>query len=137
MMDRLKRTELNHLTRKQRECIPHLIGAKSLEEGRLKAKVSKATLFKWLKEDTFKAELDRQREIVISEALDRLKASLSKAVDELAGLIDADEKNIKIRACERVIEYFMKTKELSEIEARLNTLEKALAERGHNHKRGF
>ena len=129
-MSILKETEMNLLNRKQRECIPHLIGARSLEEGRLKAKVSKATLFKWLKEDVFKAELDRQRNIVTSEALDRLKASLSKAVDELAGLIDADEKNIKIRACERVIEYFMKTKELSDIEGRLIALEKALSERG-------
>jgi hypothetical protein len=128
-MNEPKETGMNHLTRKQTECIPHLIGARSLEEGRLKAKVSKATLFKWLKEDLFKSELDRQREIVISEALDRLKVSLSKAVDELAGLIDADEKNIKIRACERVIEFFLKTKELSEIEGRLSALEKAVTQR--------
>jgi hypothetical protein len=129
-MNRQKETETNCLTRKQKECIPWLIGARSLEEGRLKARVSKATLFKWLKEDAFKAELDHQREIVISEALDRLKASLGKAVDELAGLIDAEEKNIKIRACERVIDFFLKTKELSEIEGRLSALENAVTERG-------
>ncbi len=129
-MSKPEQTDMNRLTRKQRECIPWLIGARSLEEGRLKAKVSKATLYKYLKDSAFKAELERQREAVTKEALDRLKAALGKAVDELAGLIDADEKNIRLRACERVIDFFMKTKELSEIEERLTAIEKALSQRG-------
>jgi len=113
------------LTRKQREAIPFLIGARSLEEGREKAKLSKSTLYKWLKDEAFKTELNRQREAVISEALDRLKAAIGQAVEGLTGLMNADEKNIRLRACERVIEFFVKTKELEEIETRLTELEKA------------
>jgi hypothetical protein len=120
-----ERTESNCLTRKQREAIPFLVGARSLEGGRAKAKLSKSTLYKWLKDEAFKAELKRQREAVISEALDRLKAAIGQAVEGLTGLMDADEKNIKIRACERVLDFFLKAKELEEIEERLSELEKS------------
>jgi len=126
VVNRPERTETNSLTRKQREAIPHLIGARSLEAGRKKAKLSKSTLYKWLQDETFKADLDRQREAIISEALDRLKASIGKAVEVLTGLMDAPEKNIKIRACERVLEFFLKAKEIEEIEARLSELEKSV-----------
>src|SRR5208337_689479 len=126
VVNRPERTETNSLTRKQREAIPHLIGARSLEAGRKKAKPSKSTLYKWLQDETFKADLDRQREAIISEALDRLKASIGKAVEVLTGLMDAPEKNIKIRACERVLEFFLKAKEIEEIEARLSELEKSV-----------
>ena len=43
-------TEGNILSRKQREAIPSLIGARSLEEGRKRAKVGQRTLYRWLKE---------------------------------------------------------------------------------------
>jgi hypothetical protein len=125
MANRPERTESNCLTRKQREAIPHLIGARSLEEGRRKAGVSKNTLYTWLKDEKFKAELDRLREEVISDALDRLKRSIADAVEGLTKLMSAKEKNIKIRACERVLEFFFRAKELEEIEARLSELEKS------------
>ena len=42
------------LTRKQREAIPHLVGARSLEEGCKKARIAKFTLYHWLSDDPFK-----------------------------------------------------------------------------------
>jgi tetrahydromethanopterin S-methyltransferase subunit G len=125
-----EQTEKNILTRKQREAIPHLIGARSLEEGRINAKVSKTTLYEWLKDETFNAELERQRETVISEALNRLKAAIGKAVEELTGLMDSTEESIKLRACDKVLDHFLKVKEIEEIETRLSELEKTVAARG-------
>lgn len=125
----LKRTESDCLTRKQKEAIPHLIGTRSMEEGRVKAKLSKSTLYQWLKDETFKAELKRQREDMIAEALDRLKRAITTAVQGLTELMGAPEKNIKIRACERTLEFFFRAKELEEIEERLETVEKIVLER--------
>lgn len=116
----------NHLSRKQREAIPHLIGARSLEEGREKAKVSKSTLYEWLKDQNFKAELDRTRERVISDALNRLKQGVATAVENLTELMNADSLTIRIRACERVIDFYFRQKEL-DLEDRISQLEKNLA----------
>ena len=64
-----KQTKTNHLTNRQKAAIPHLIGARSLEEARQKARVAKATFYGWLKEEAFQAELRRQQSQVVTEAL--------------------------------------------------------------------
>ena len=64
-----KQTERNQLTRKQKGAIPHLIAARSFEEGRKNAQVAKTTLYRWLKEEKFRNELERRSTEVVSEAL--------------------------------------------------------------------
>ena len=119
----------NPLTRKQIEAIPYLVGAKSLEEGCRKAKVAKTTLYQWLKNESFKTELERTRERVTREALDRLKAAITRAVEGLIHLAQDKNKSIRLRACEKVIDFFLKVKEADEIEGRLEKIEKIILER--------
>jgi hypothetical protein len=114
------------LTARQRRAIPLVLSARNIEEGCRTAKITTQTWYTWLREEGFKAEVDRQREVVISEALDRLKAAVNEAVERLTALMGAEEKNIRLRACERVLEYFLKTKEIEEIEQRVCELEKAI-----------
>jgi hypothetical protein len=125
----LKETEPNRLTRKQIEAIPHLIGAKSLEEGRKRARVGKATLYCWLKSENFRDALATQREELISEALGRLKSSVTFAVSGLVELMGAEEKPVRLRACEKILDFFLKTKEIDELEKRLERIEKVVSER--------
>lgn len=122
-------TESNGLTRKQKEAIPHLICARSLEEGCRKARIAKATLYEWLKDGGFKSELERQREKVITDALERLKAGITRAVDGLLELSEDKEKGIRLRACEKVLDFFLKTKEIEELEGRLEKIERIILER--------
>ena len=117
------------LTRKQVEAIPHLVGARSLEEGCKKARVAKSTLYQWLKDETFKNELERQRDEVIREALERLKASITRAVDGLIKLAEDKEKGIRLRAIEKILDFFLKVKEVDEIEVRLEKVERVILER--------
>jgi hypothetical protein len=125
----LNETEPNHLTRKQVEAIPHLIGARSLEQGRKKAKVGKATLYEWLKDEGFKSELERQREGVITDALERLKTGITRAVDGLLELSEDKQKGIRLRACERILDCYWRSKEMDELEKRLERIEKIVSER--------
>ncbi|MBA4417401.1 MAG: hypothetical protein C0392_05775 [Syntrophus sp. (in: bacteria)] len=118
------------LTAKQERAIPMVLVAKSIEEGCKLAKITKQTWFTWLKIDGFKAEVDRQRAAVVSEAMDRLKSALSDAVDGLTGLMDAEQDNIKLRACEKVLELFFRTRESEDLEARLKALEEAIGQKG-------
>jgi hypothetical protein len=47
-----------------------LLAAPSIEEGCKRAQVGKATIYGWLKEETFRDELKRQRDEVIERALE-------------------------------------------------------------------
>ena len=118
------------LTARQRRTIPLVLAAKNIGDGCRAAKIAPVTWYAWLKNEGFKAVVDEQREAVISEALDRLKAAVNEAVEGLTGLMSVEEKSIRLRACERVLDYFLKTKEIEEIEQRLTELEKAIGGKG-------
>ena len=69
------------LTAKQARVIPYLLGAPSLEEGCKRARVSKVTVYDWLKQENFRQELKRQRDEMIERALNSLKANIAKATE--------------------------------------------------------
>ncbi len=124
--------ESTKLTNRQLLAISQIIASKTLEEACRKAKVCKATLYAWLKEAAFKAELKRQRDEVVNEALNRLKYALSKAVDGLIVLMDSKQPYLKHRASKDIIDYALKSIELEDIEARLDKIEAMISERGLN-----
>ena len=117
------------LTNRQILAINQIIASPTLEEARVRAKISKGTLYAWLKDGPFKAELKRQRDEVIQEALNCLKGGLARAVDELLTLLASQNPNLRYRACRDVIEYALKSIELEEIDERLSKVEAALAKR--------
>lgn len=117
------------LTARQRRAIPLVLAAKNIEEGCRAATITPVTWYAWLKNEGFKAVVEAQREAVVSEALDRLKSAVKGAVEGMTALMGAEEKNIRLRACERVLEYFLKAKELEDIEERLGRLETLIGEK--------
>ena len=96
------------LTVKHARVNPYLLASPSIEEGCKRARVSKAAVYEWLKEDTFRLELKRQRDTVIERALDSLKANISKATETLVKLLDSDKQAIQARAAENIIEFTQK-----------------------------
>ena len=117
------------LTNRQLLAIPHLIGSPTLEEGRKRAKVSKATLYKWLKDPRFKEELRRRRNEVARDALDRLKGLVGKAIDKLAELIDSEKPYIQKAVAEKIIDYTLRSIEIEELEERLERIEEIVLNR--------
>jgi len=86
------------LTARQRRAIPLVLAAKSIEEGCRLARITPVTWYAWLKNEGFKAVVEAQREAVVSEALNRLKAAVKGAVEGMTALMGAEEKNIRLRA---------------------------------------
>ncbi len=121
------------LTTKQRLAIPFLLAAPSIEDGCKLAHVSKATVYAWLKKDNFRVELKRQRDEVIGQALDSLKANIAKATKTLVKHLDSRHDNISIRAAENIIEFAQKALEHEELERRLEALEAKLAQQRATH----
>jgi|SRR3972149_2091951 len=122
------------LSVRQLRVIPYLLGAPSVEEGCKRARVSKAAVYGWLKEDTFRLELKRQRDAVIERALDSLKANISKATETLVKLLDSDKEAIQARAAEDIVEFTQKAIENEELEKRIAALEERLTQRGGNYR---
>lgn len=108
--------------------IQHIIASSTLEDACRKAKISKGTIYAWLKESAFKTELKRQRDEVVNEALDCLKCALTKAVDGLIGLLDSPRDDLRRWICKDIIEYSLKSIELEDIETRLDKIEAMILE---------
>ena len=94
------------------------------------AGITRQTWYTWMRDEGFREEVASRREEVISESLDRLKSAVARAVEGLTDLVGADESNIRLRACGHVLDYFMKTRELEEMERRLAALERAVLKNG-------
>ncbi len=113
----------NTLTDKQLRVIPFLLDAPSTEEGCKKARVGKATVYGWLKEEAFREELRNQREEVVKGALETLKANVGKATETLVKHLDSEKENISIRAAENIIEFTQKAIEFEQLVKRVDGLE--------------
>ena len=121
------------LTLRKERAIPLVLASRTIEEGCRDAGISAVTWYAWLKDEEFRNEVERQRKAVITEALDRLKGSVIGAVEGLRTLLDAEEKNIRLRACREVLDYFLKARELEDIEKRINIIEQTMERRHETH----
>lgn len=119
----------NKLTNRQLLAINHILNSPSIEQACQNAKVSRPTIYKWLKDETFKAELKRQRDEVVNGALDRLKGAITKAVEELIKLTGAQREEVRRLACNDIITHTLKTLEIEDIEQRLEKIERVVLER--------
>ena len=117
------------LSDKQLRVIPYLLAAPSIEEGCKQAKIAKATLYEWLKNETFKGEIRRQRQEIVTGALETLKANVTKATEVLVGLLDSQNEGIKYRAAKDIIEFTQKALEFEELERRIAAIEDQIDQR--------
>ena len=118
------------LTGKQINAIPHLIASKTLKEGCKKARISRKTLYDWLKDPAFKEEFRSQRDVIIEEAIEDLKGNLTKATETLINLLkDTKSDSLKRYVAKDIIDYVIKSRELGEIEERLVKMERIILER--------
>jgi len=117
------------LTNRQLLAINQIIASSTLEEARKKARISKGTLYAWLKDEAFKAELKNQRDKVVKEALDRLKMAMTKATKGLIKLMDTKKPDLKRWVCKDIIDYALRSIELENIEERLDKVERVILER--------
>ena len=115
------------LTERQRKAIPSIVSSPTYTRGCKKAKINKATLYEWLKVPEFKAELDRQRDEVASEAFGVLTQSLTKAVETLVGLLDNKDDRLKRLTAKDLVSFVIQHKENEDLDKRLTEVEKRLA----------
>ena len=122
------------LTDRQLRVIPYLLTSPSTEEACRSARINKTTVYEWLRNETFREELKRQRDAVIERALDSLNANIAKATKKLVQHLDSKRENISIRAAEDIIEFTQKAFEHEELEKRIEALEARLSQPERNYR---
>ncbi len=121
--------EETKLTTKQATAIPVLLVAPSYEKGCKSARISKTTFYKWMQDDDFVAEFNRQRGEIVEAAFGLLSQNMQKAVSTLVGLLDIGDCRVKRLAANNIISHFHKHKELNDLEERLQRIEEQIETR--------
>ena len=116
------------MTDEQMKLLVALVGNQDMQVACDAAGISRATAYRWVKEPEFQAELKRLRDEVLSEALAKMKTHVTRAVTELASLVDAEDERVRRLACNDILHHALKVRELEDLEQRLVALEKGLAE---------
>lgn len=111
------------LTKRQLQALPHLLACPTYEEAARQASVSVKQIYCWLKTSVFKAELERRRNEIIEEAVNRLKCNTTKAADTLVTLLSHSNPTIQRGVANDLLNHVAKFIELHEIEERIQVLE--------------
>jgi len=117
------------LTTRQRKFIPTLVSAATFTDACRRGKLNRTTLYEWLRDPAFKAEVERQREEITQEAFALLSHSLTAAVETLTTLLADGDKRLRRFAAKDVIEFFLRYRELAELEKRIGAIEGQLRKR--------
>ena len=99
------------LTARQLKFIPHLLTCRSIEEACRKARVSKPTVYAWLKEDAFSVEVQKQKDLIYGRAIDNLSSGTDAAVKKLMRLVNSRNENIALRAALSILTLAIRAKE--------------------------
>lgn len=86
------------LTGPQRRTVAALLTAGSIEAAATAAGVSRNTVFRWLQEDAFRAELARARARLFDETMMQLQEVMREGVRVLSGLLKSRNEGIRSRA---------------------------------------
>jgi hypothetical protein len=119
-------SKVSTISVRQAKAIPIILQARSIEAGCTQARISKTLFYQWLKISDFSEEYKRQKEILVNEAMESLKSSLNKAVNTLTALLDAENASLRRAVSNDLLGYFLKLREIQEIEDRLTRLEQTL-----------
>ena len=112
------------LTPKQKRTIAAILSSRTYDEAMTTARISRQTFYNWMKQPHFKAELDRQLNELTDGAFNQLKNAAGDAVDTLRSLLNSESENVRLRASQAIVDYVIKARELGDLSARLDEIEK-------------
>jgi len=116
--------KVTQITPKQARGIAALLTESTITAAAAKAGVVPKTIYKWLKQPAFSAELSKAQAQEIDAAAARLAGGLPQALDELKRLMTtAQSEAVRRQACSEWITHCRHLLEFSDLEARISALE--------------
>jgi hypothetical protein len=93
------------------------------------ADTSRSTVYRWLQDADFSAELKQKRDAALDSAIESIKSHSGKAADTLAGMLAADDERVRRMAAKDLLDYSFKILEGRDVLQRLEAIETKLAEK--------
>ena len=119
-------TSTKALSDRQLRAMPYLVASPTVSEGARLAQVGLRTLYRWMDDDDFRRELERQRSEAAELAYVELKGLMLKSVHVLGSAMEDPNPNVRLRAAQTALSVAMKATELRDIQKRLDLLDAAL-----------
>lgn len=118
------------LTKKQEKAVVALLAAPTVQAAAEAAGVSERTLWRWLQQPEFKEAYRQARREAVSHAIGRLQQATTRAVETLEEVMGNPEakESARVSAAKTVLDAALKALELEDLEARVEELERMMAE---------
>lgn len=116
------------ISAKQQRAIEALLVEPCAAKAAAMAKISKATIYRWLDDPQFTAALTDARRSVFDKAIETLRTATSAAAEALMRNLDAGNPADEIRAARSIFDVYLKTTDRTELEQKITALETQLAE---------
>lgn len=116
------------LKAKDENILSALLSCGSVAEASKISGVSRPVIYKRLADETFRAEYDRRRSLILNEACNSLQATLTKAVDTIRGIMEDTNTapQVRLNASALILQNCLKYTEQADIISRLEELEKSM-----------
>jgi hypothetical protein len=111
------------LSPRQRDVILALADARTVAGAARQAGVARSSVYVWLQDERFRAEVGRVRDLLFQEALDVVNGAMAKAVDKLVGMLEHGSSTIRLKAASELARLGMEIRERAEIESKIKELE--------------
>lgn len=86
-------------------------------------------LMRRMKQETFRAEFESQRQKLVDAAMGLLAQNVGKGVETLVGLLDAGDGRLKRLAARHILDQHVEFRELDDLTRRIEAIEERLEER--------
>lgn len=120
--------EKDKLSQAQIKTIETILKSDTIEEASRNAPACKATIYKWLKDPTFRKTLSQARDEIFRESLDTIKQASKQAVEKLIGFLNSEDDLNQRFAVKEILSMGFRIRELIELEERILELERAVVE---------
>ena len=111
----------------QIKALQYLASSASISAAARLTEVSRATLYRWMEDDEFRAEIERLRGHAFDLARAELKGLMFKAAGCLADSMEHRNPFVKFRAAQATVYSGLKVGEIEKLKDRLDRIDDALA----------
>jgi len=121
--------EKTALTSTQLRAISYILESNSIEEAARKAKVSRGTLYNWMKEELFHEKLMEERTAIFNESLGLIKQATREAVNVLVDLLKCKNETTRRLAAREILGFSIRITEIKDIEERVSKVEQIVEQK--------
>ena len=109
-----------------------LLEKPTVAEAAKAVKVGEATLYNWMREESFKKDYRSLKQEILGHSITRLQKASSLAVDALAEIVKDKEKpsSVRVMSARSILDFSNKGVEIETLEESILNLEKIIKMRG-------